>query len=84
MVGELRIVGSTDHFWDTDWRHVSVSLPERYPSWEELKEVRYRFFDEEAEVIQFLPPKSEYLNLHQNCFHLWHRLDGRRMTPVPR
>lgn len=79
---DLRAIGSTDT--DADgvvWRHLSVSRADRYPTWDELTEARYRFFEEETEVVQFLPPRSEYVNLHPNCFHLWQRLDGKRITP---
>jgi hypothetical protein len=82
--GDLRAIGSTDVEPDgTAWRHVSISCADRYPTWDELKDARYRFFDEEAEVVQFFPPRSEYVNLHRNTFHLWHRLDGRRLIPMP-
>lgn len=78
----LRIVASTDRDDDgVRWRHISVSLKDRYPSWEELKAARYQFFDDEREVIQVFPPKSAYLNLHDNCFHLWSRVDRKRLGP---
>lgn len=81
VVGPLRIVGSTDIENGVAWRHVSVSCADRYPTWEELKDIRYRLFDEDAEVVQFFPPKSDYVNIHPNCFHLWQRLDGQRVVP---
>jgi len=62
------------------WQHASVSCSDRYPTWEEIKDVRDTFFDPEADVFQVLPPKREYVNLHPNCFHLWSPI-GRRVTP---
>lgn len=29
------------------------------------------FFDDEEEVYQIHPKKSEYVNLSENCLHLW-------------
>lgn len=81
-MGELRISASIDSHPDTEWRHVAVSHADRYPTWDELVEVRYRFFSEDAEVLQYLPAKNEYVNLHPNCFHLWQRLD--RPEGIPR
>ncbi len=53
------------------WEHVSVSLKKRLPTWDELKFIKLLFWDAEDEVIQFFPPQSEYVNLHENCLHLW-------------
>lgn len=65
----------------TLWTHVSIACPDRYPTWEEILDARYTFFTDEEEVFQRLPPKKVYLNVHPNCFHLWHRI-GLTMLPV--
>lgn len=62
------------------WRYASISHPLRYPYWEEILDVRYSFFDSDNDVFQVLPPKSEYVNVSKNCFHLWSPI-GRRITP---
>jgi|SRR6267142_2303487 len=53
------------------WEHVSVSTARRTPNWREMSFVKDLFWDEDECVVQFHPPKSEYVNLHQNCLHLW-------------
>lgn len=53
------------------WDHVSISLKNRTPSWREMCYFKDLFWDEEETVIQFHPPKSEYINNHPNCLHLW-------------
>lgn len=64
-----------------DWDHVSVSmritkddkeymLP-RCPTWEEMCYIKELFFEDEETVIQIHPPKSEYVNCHPYCLHLW-------------
>lgn len=59
---------------ETGWEHVSVSLQnrrDRCPSWEEMCIVKSLFWDDEEAVIQFHPPKSEYVNFHGGCLHLF-------------
>jgi len=51
--------------------HLSISHPERYPHWEEIKKARYEILREDKDCVMFLPPKKEYVNMHQNCFHLY-------------
>ena len=53
------------------WEHVSVSRPDRCPSWEDMCLVKSLFWDEEDCVIQYHPPKSQYVNNHPYCLHLW-------------
>ena len=53
------------------WEHVSVSLPNRTPHWRERCFNKDVFWDEEDVVIQYHPKKSEYVNQHENCLHLW-------------
>lgn len=51
--------------------HVSVAHPKRYPNWNELTFVRYKIMKKDVRVAQILPPRDEYINAHENCFHLW-------------
>lgn len=53
------------------WEHVSVSLPNRCPTWDEMCKVKGLFWDDEDCVVQFHPPKRDYVNLHPYCLHLW-------------
>ena len=53
------------------WEHVSVSLPERTPTWEEMNCIKSMFWGDEDAVMQLHPPKSEYVNNHEFCLHLW-------------
>lgn len=53
------------------WEHVSVSLKDRCPTWEEMYQVKALFWDDQDCVVQFHPPKSEYVNNHPYCLHLW-------------
>jgi hypothetical protein len=53
------------------WEHVSISIHNRPPNWQEMSFVKDLFWDETETVIQFHPPKSEYVNNHPHCLHLW-------------
>jgi hypothetical protein len=53
------------------WDHVSVSTSTRCPTWEEMSFIKNLFWDDEDCVIQYHPPKSQYVNNHPYCLHLW-------------
>jgi len=65
------------------WEHVSVSHQKRCPTWEEMCWVKDLFFDEEEVVVQYHPRKSEYVNYHPFCLHLWKPLQAALPTPPP-
>lgn len=68
------------------WDHVSVSPCNRKrqscPTWEEMCEIKDMFFEPEERVVQYHPPKSEYVNIHTYCLHLWRPNDG-TVIPAP-
>lgn len=53
------------------WEHVSVSLQNRCPNWPEMCFIKGLFWDDEDAVMQLHPPKSDYVNNHEYCLHLW-------------
>lgn len=53
------------------WEHVSVSYPDRCPTWEEMSFVKSLFWDDDDCVVQFHPPRAEHVNNHSYCLHLW-------------
>ncbi len=73
----LRVVASDGEGWE----HVSVSLPHRCPSWQEMCFIKDMFWDDEDTVIQFHPPKSEYVNCHPYCLHLWRQIYADQPLP---
>lgn len=56
-----------------DWEHVSISIPSagRTPTWDEMCYIKDMFWGDEDCVIQYHPPKSEHVNYHPYCLHLW-------------
>lgn len=63
------------------WEHVSVSLPTRCPTWEEMCFIKDLFWDEDDFVVQFHPSKKDYVNNHPHCLHLWRPIDAVIPTP---
>jgi hypothetical protein len=79
----LRVIasdGSRDPYGNA-WDHVSISLPHRCPSWEEMCEVKALFWDDEDPVMQLHPPKSQWISNHKFCLHLWRPLA--QALPLP-
>ncbi len=67
--------------WGEGWEHVSVSYPNRTPTWQEMCRVKDIFWNENECVMQFHPPKSEYVNIHPYCLHLWRKCGENYETP---
>jgi len=68
----LRIISSDAELVESKgWEHVSVSLQHRCPTWDEMAYVKGLFWSELETVIQFHPRKSEYVNCHPYCLHMW-------------
>lgn len=79
----LRII-SSDGTWLTEkypWEHVSVSLENRCPNWPEMCFVKDLFWEDDEVVMQLHPAKSDYVNNHPYCLHLWRPL--RAEIPLP-
>lgn len=66
---------------DCGWEHVSVSTPRRAPNWAEMCFVKDAFWDDEDAVMQLHPPKSNYVNNHPHCLHLWR--PSEKEIPMP-
>ena len=80
---ELRCIASDGEGWE----HVSVIAYiqggnyMRTPSWGEMCKIKEMFWDDEDVIIQFHPKKSEYVNNHDYCLHLWREIGVEYKTP---
>ena len=82
---KYQVIASVDGNWD----HISVSLMtwneqyplSRCPKWDEMCFIKDLFFEDEEEVIQFHPKKSEYVNIHPYVLHLW-KYHGEMIKPL--
>ena len=57
--------------------HLSIAHRHRYPTWDEIADVRYELVPDEVTMAMLLPPLGQYVNEHEFCFHLW-QIDDRR------
>lgn len=74
---DLRIIASVGEGWD----HVSVSLKNRCPNWQEMDFVKRLFFNPDECVIQYHVPVKDHISIHNYCLHLW-RPQGEKI-PMP-
>lgn len=54
------------------WDHVSISFPDRCPTWEEMEGLKRLFFEPDAVCMQLHVGVAEHLSHHPFCLHIWH------------
>jgi hypothetical protein len=73
-----------------DWEHVSIHMrdmsrpikdQQRTPTWVEMCWLKELFWNQDEEVIQVHPKKSDYVNIHLHVLHLWRPVDGKLRLP---
>jgi len=65
--GAMMVIASSD----AGWEHVSVSRKNRCPNWPEMSHVRRLLFRDDETVVEYHVPRSDHINVHPNCLHLW-------------
>lgn len=73
----LTVIASNGYGWD----HVSVSLPNRCPNWQEMEHVKRLFFRDDETAMQLHVPPAEHVNIHPYCLHLWRPHDAQIPRP---
>ena len=66
----LRVIAS-DGLEGPPWEHVSVSLPNRCPNWNEMSQIKELFWLPTETVMQLHVPVADHINDHPFCLHLW-------------
>lgn len=76
-------IGSIIWSYGGGWEHVSVCPYKKHitPSWDDMCRVKEMFWNDDECVVQFYPPKSEYVNNMVNCLHLWRPIGITMPTP---
>jgi len=83
----LAVVVSIETYYDGDidiphagigsYSHISLSRKNKYPHWDEMRDFIYSsscpWFDHDRDVVMILPKKSDYVNVHPNCFHFYQK-----------
>lgn len=63
------------------WDHVSVSFPNRVPTWDEMCRIKDIFFREDECCVEYHPAKKNYVNIHPYCLHIWKPQEAE--IPIP-
>jgi hypothetical protein len=53
------------------WEHVSVSTSSRCPNWAEMCYIKDLFWAPDECVVQYHPPRKDYVNVHDYTLHMW-------------
>ena len=64
----LNVIISLDG--DAEKIHISIAHSDRYPTWDEIKAIKYYFYPD-LEMAMYFPSDPNYVNIHENCFHLF-------------
>ena len=73
-LGECNVLVSRDEVKERGivvrrW-HLSISHPTRFPTWTEIHDARYALIPDDCTMAMLLPPKAQYINIEETCFHL--------------
>lgn len=63
------------------WEHLSVSMPNKTPSWDQMCRMKDIFWGEDEACVQYHPKKEDYVNNHKHCLHIWKPADYELPTP---
>jgi hypothetical protein len=79
---------------DGGWEHASVTVrqrdkdgrthePSRTPTWAEMDQVKRLFWADDETVVQYHVPRSDHVNVHDYCLHLWKQVGVNLPLPNP-
>lgn len=63
------------------WEHLSVSMPNKTPSWEQMCMMKNIFWNEDEACVEYHPKKEDYVNNHKHCLHIWK--PANEVLPLP-
>src|SRR4051812_34239880 len=63
-IGECSVIVTREY---GKW-HMSIAHPNRYPTWDECAQARYKAIPDNIWMAMILPPSGRYINMNTNCF----------------
>ena len=60
---------------DQEWHHLSMSYPDKLPTYDEMKLVKAIFVGNGHHSLQIFPPEKKNISIHDFCLHLWTPLE---------
>lgn len=92
--GDLTIRGIDYRFqysFGGGWEHVSISVTAFHPrlnkrmgrtaTWDEMCMMKDIFWPGTEACVQYHPPKSDYINVHKYCLHIWRPIEEELLMP---
>jgi len=76
----LRVIFRAELHAGECWLHVSMSFPDKLPTYEHMKSVKNVFIGRKNKAIQVFAPEDEHVNIHSFVLHLWAPVDR---DPLP-
>lgn len=73
---DLRVICAVHESATRVWLHLAISIPNRLPTWEELRAVKEGFIGPNRHAVQHLPRVDEKLSAIPDCFQLWAIIEG--------
>lgn len=80
LTRESVIITAGRHLDGKRWLHFSMAHPSRMPHYTELANYKDVFLGREVKAVMVLPPRSQHVNIHTYCLHLFVCLDA---DPLP-
>lgn len=65
--------------------HLTISCPDRHPTWDEIKTARYRLLGPDTVMAMILPPAADYVNVvsQDHVMQLWEIEDDAMIWTTP-
>ncbi len=63
------------------WEHLSVSMPSRTPTWEQMCRMKDIFWNKDEACVEYHPKEEDYVNMHPHCLHIWRSTE--EYLPIP-
>lgn len=63
------------------WEHLSVSMPNKMPSWDQMCKMKDIFWNKDEACVQYHPKEEDYVNNHPYCLHIWKPTEVELPTP---
>lgn len=64
------------------WLHVSLSRPHSLPNYQDMCEVKEIFIGPDRRAYQVFAERSQHVNIHEYCLHLWCVVEGEDNFPA--
>jgi hypothetical protein len=76
---KIKVIAASGGGWD----HISVSIENRCPNWDEMEYIARMFFREDEVAVQYHIPRRDHINIHPYVLHWWRPHSKIKKIPMP-